>query len=80
MKKANKTLIVLVSLIVLALTWCVGAICGEHYAIRQAFFAQELDRDIYLYQQAEDGNLARVKSGLGYQVYYLFSFYNQYAP
>jgi hypothetical protein len=79
-EKSPKPLLVLASLAILTLTWGIGAIYGEHHVIRQAFFAQELDRDVFLYQQAEDGNLARVKSGLGCQVSYLLEFYNQYAP
>jgi hypothetical protein len=78
MKKAKIPLIVLGSLGILALTFFIGLVCGEHYIFSQKFLTQELDRDVRLYQLAEDGNLARVKSGLGCQIYVLFSDYNQY--
>ena len=76
MKKAKIPFVVLLALVVLALAYFVGYRVGKRVDDRQ-HLAISLDQDVYLYHIAERGDLAGVKSSLGFFIYGRFNTYEQ---
>jgi hypothetical protein len=77
MKKVKLTIVVLLALGILSITYFVG----YHFGLRdddRKHLALSLDMDVYLYQKAERGDLAGVKSQLGFFILGQFNFYAQH--
>ena len=74
MKKAKITFVVLLALGVLALAYCVGYRTGKRDDDRSHLHLN-LDKDVYLYHEAERGDLAAVKSSLGFFTVGDYNFY-----
>lgn len=76
MKKSKIALFALVALGLLALTFFIGYRIGQRDNDRQ-HLALSLDRNVHLYQLADGGDLAGVKSSLGFFIYGQLSAYEQ---
>jgi hypothetical protein len=76
MKKAKIPFIVMLALGVLALAYFVGYHVGKRVDDRQ-HLAISLDQDVYLYHIVERGDLAGVKSSLGFFICGRFKTYEQ---
>lgn len=76
MNKAKIPFVVLLALGVLALAYFVGYRVGKRVDDRQ-HLAISLDQDVYLYHIAERGDLAGVKSSLGFFICGRFKTYEQ---
>jgi hypothetical protein len=74
MKKAKIAFVVLLALVVLALTYFVGYQIGQQNDTRK-HLVLSLDMDVDLYQKAEHGDLAGVKSQLDFFILAQFNFY-----
>jgi hypothetical protein len=76
MKKAKIPFVVLLALGVLALAYFVGYCVGKRVDDRQHLVIS-LDQDVYLYRIAERGDLAGIKSSLGFFICGRFKTYEQ---
>jgi hypothetical protein len=76
MKKAKLAFVALFALVILAVTYFVGYRIGQRDDDRQ-HLALSLDMDVNLYQKAESGDLAGVKSRLGFFIYGQFNAYER---
>ena len=77
MKPAKIAFLVLIALSVLALAFSIGYQIGRRYTDRERL-ALSLDMNCSLYQKAESGDLAGVKSQLGFFIYGQFNTYQQH--
>ncbi len=77
MKNIKIPIIVLVALGILALTYFIGYRIGQREDA-QKHLALSLDMDVNLYQKAEHGDLAGVKSQLGFFILGQYNFYAEH--
>jgi hypothetical protein len=76
MKKTKIAFVVLLALGILTLTYFAGYRTGKRVDDRQ-HLAISLDQDVYLYHMVERGDLASVKSSLGFFICGRFNTYEQ---